>query len=270
MTKHNEHHISLEFGEVLKRSYKRAGTTFTPLLALIRAIIVAVISSVLFVGALAFGVFELSSSLAQGSLFVDVILFTLVIAYLFFALWTLMAAGIVNTKLLKYPTFDFLPLIKASWSEVPRVFSISLVAQLAVLGGLILGILPGIWLGIVLMFVFTTAVLDKTTFKQAVSKSAHLVRDNFWNVFAIVFFLAVVNFVIGLIPYIGSVIGILLSVFTSIVMYELYVTLEHNKGVSSDHTHHEKNILLVTKLFAFLALIAIAALVVIGVILISA
>ena len=248
-------HISLEFGEVLTRTYKHFKKAFLPMLAFFGITVLSIISFTLFVAAITLGVLYL-----YDSIFIQTSIIAAALFAIFFALWAIMATTITNIKILINPTFDFLPIFKESFKDVPKIFSILVVISLAEIGGVILGVLPGIWISVVLYFSTFIAVIDKSNLAHTISKSAHLVKNNFWNVFSFVLFSFVGNFLLSLIPWIGSILSGLFSLYILAVTYELYKTMLHNKEIPEGHVYTHKNIVLVTKLFAVCAVIAFVGL----------
>ena len=239
-------HLSLEFGAVLKRTVTRFEKIFLPMLALFAVILLALGASVLAIIAITWGLYTI---LPIGPVIMATLVTFVAIAVLF-VLYAILSVTIMNVRILEKPTFDFLPLFKRSYKQIFPVFTILLVTGLGELGGYVLGILPGIWLAIVLSFVTFIAVFEDKGLNHTISKSAHLVKDDFWNVFAFALFSVLGALVLSIIPFVGCI-------FTYALTYELYKTLEHNKGAGSDTTHYNKNIVLVTKLFAVCALLAL-------------
>lgn len=246
-------HLSLEFGAVLKRTVTRFEKIFLPMLALFAVTLLALGASVLAIIAITWGLYTI---LPTGPVIMATLVTFVAIAVLF-VLYAILSVTIMNVRILEKPTFDFLPLFKRSYKQIFPVFTILLVTGLGELGGYVLGILPGIWLAIVLSFVTFIAVFEDKGLNHTISKSAHLVKDDFWNVFAFALFSVLGALVLSIIPFVGSIFQVVFGIFTYALTYELYKTLEHNKGAGSDTTHYNKNIVLVTKLFAVCALLAL-------------
>jgi hypothetical protein len=246
-------HLSLEFGAVLKRTVTRFEKIFLPMLALFAISILAIAASALSIAAITWGLYTILPTNA----IVMATLVTFVAIAILFVLYAVLSVTIMNVHLLEKQTFDFLPLFKKSYKQIFPVFTILLITGLGELGGYVLGILPGIWLAIVLSFVTFIAVFENKGVNHAISKSAHLVKNDFWNVFAFALFALLGSLVLSVIPWIGALLQIVFGIFTYALSYELYTTLEHNKGAGRDETHYNKNIVLVTKLFAVCALLAL-------------
>lgn len=246
-------HLSLEFGAVLKRTVTRFEKIFLPMLTLFAVTLLVLAASVLAIAAITWGLYTILPTNPM----VMATLVTFVAIAVLFVLYAVLSVTIMNVRILEKPTFDFLPLFKSSYKQIFPVFTILLVTGLGELGGYVLGILPGIWLAVVLSFVTFIAVFENKGLNHAISKSAHLVKNDFWNVFAFALFAVLGSLVFSLIPWIGSILQIVFGIFTYALTYELYKTLEHNKGVGTDTTHYNKNIVLVTKLFAVCAVLAL-------------
>ncbi len=246
-------HLSLEFGAVLRRTVTRFEKIFLPMLALFAVTILALGASVLAIAAVTWGLY----TILPASPIVMATLVTFVAIAVLFVLYAVLSVTIMNVHIVEKPTLDFLPLFKKSYKQIFPVFTVLLVTGLGELGGYVLGILPGIWLSIVLSFVTFIAVFENKGLKHSISKSAHLVKNDFWNVFAFALFSVLGALIFSLIPWIGSFLQIIFGIFTYALTYELYKTLEHNKGTANDENHHNKNIVLVTKLFAVCAVLAV-------------
>jgi hypothetical protein len=140
-----------------------------------------------------------------------------------------------------------------------QVYILALVG-LAELGGFLLGILPGIWLSIILQFVFFILVLEHKNHKESISTSVFLVKDNFWKIFCYVIVLAIIGFLIGTIPFFGFMFGLLYGFFVRTFIFELYKTLTHNKITNPDVHHTNKNIINIVYLFASFAVLVLVVL----------
>ncbi len=253
-------HLSLEFGAVLKRASARFEKVFLPMLALVAITLLSLVATVLVIGAFAFALYSLLPTTPM----VMATLVTFVAVSVLFVLYTILAVTIMNVRILEKPTFDFVPLFKKSYKQILPVFTILLVTGLGELGGFMLGIIPGIWLSVVLAFVTYVAVFEDKGLNHAISKSAHLVKNDFWNVFAFTLFMALVSFSLSLIPWVGPILQMFFSIFSYALVYELFVSLEHNKGTGSDTTHYNKNIVLVTKIFAVCAILLLIILAIVA------
>ncbi len=255
MTSHTSTHthLSLEFGAVLKRTVARFEKIFLPMLALFAITILALIASALAIAAVTWGLYTILPTNPM----VMATLVTFVAIAVIFVLYAVLSVTIMNVRILEKPTFDFLPLFKHSYKQIFSVFTVLLITGLGELGGYVLGILPGIWLSIVLSFVTFIAVLEDKGLNHTISKSAHLVKDDFWNVFAFALFALLGSFLVSLIPWVGPLLQVIFGIFTYALTFELYKTLQHNKGLGNDTAHYNKNIVLVTKLFAVCAVLAL-------------
>ncbi|USN53700.1 MAG: hypothetical protein H6760_00835 [Candidatus Nomurabacteria bacterium] len=103
---------------------------------------------------------------------------------------------------------------------------------LAVLGGIILFIIPGIVLGIWFMFAPTVVVVENKSAIDALKRGNGLVKGKFWSVLLITLLgfilLAALSATISTIPVFGPLASdILLWPFTVVFIYSLYTELIH-------------------------------------------
>lgn len=273
MTTHNTHdqnstehrHISLAFMEVITRAGKRFEKSFLPLLALSVIAFAIVVSSGLFAAAILSGLYIVLPT----SLLSIAILTVVGLMFLSAILFAYCAVPIMGLKLIEKPSYEFEELFKKSIKQVPKVFAVMALVGLAQIGGFILGILPGIWLAIVLYFVFIIITLEKKDHKQAIAQSAFLIKGNFWKVFGFVCVLLIVAMLISYIPVFGILLGVVFGFFARTLVFELYKTLSHNRVTDSSIVHKNKRLVNVVYAFAAFAVLAIVLVTVIAVFLIS-
>ena len=253
-TTHNQ--IGLDIGGVFLRTSKRFEKVFLPILLLqITALLIAVFSVLIIGGVLGAFYAVLPASLLS-TLFLG-ILGTLALGVI---LWVFCAVPIMSIHILQSPSYEYQTLFKKSLKQVPRVFTISALISLAVIGGLLLGILPGLWLALVLEFVFIILVLEHKTHKEVIAQSAYLVKGNFWNVAVNIAIIVVLSMFLGAIPFVGILLSIVLAIFSKCLTFELYKTLTHNKVHDASVKHTNKK--LVNAVYA-LAAFGIMAIIVI-------
>ena len=94
------------------------------------------------------------------------------------------------------------------WREVPGYFWMCVLCTLAVIGGLFVGILPGIWLTLALSLSLFPFLDEKRTGLQAMARSMQLIKHRWWSVLLRLFVLFLSVFV---------VVGITYSILTFIV-----------------------------------------------------
>lgn len=80
----------------------------------------------------------------------------------------------------------------------PSIYT-SLLAGLAILGGIVLLIIPGIWLGVLFSLVSTALAVDGHKGRAALSASSQLVRGRWWHVFWLTLAAGVVVWIVSMI-----------------------------------------------------------------------
>ena len=259
MTTHEhttQHLLGLDIGGVFSRTNKRFEKVFLPILVLqVASLIILGILLIAVAGALGALYALLPAGLTTIALLSMVGLFSAgLVLYLY------CAVPIMSIHILQNPSYEYQNLFKKSIKQVPRVFTISALTGLAIIGGLILGFLPGIWLAIVLEFVFIILVLEHKTHKEVIAQSAFLIKGNFWNVAAALAIIIIISMFIGAIPFVGMLLSIVLAIFGKCLTFELYKTLTHNKVHDVNVKHSNKklvNSIYALAAFAVLAIIAI-------------
>ena len=121
----------------------------------------------------------------------------------------------VSSYLLK--SFDFL----ASYAWV------SLLAGLAVAGGFILFLFPGILFLVWFIFSEFALVVDGKKGTTALSYSRSLVKGHWWSVFSRLFLVLFISALVSQIPFFGSLINLFITApFVTISLYLLYEDLK--------------------------------------------
>jgi hypothetical protein len=76
-------------------------------------------------------------------------------------------------------------ILRRALPVLPAVIGTNLVITLATLGGFVLLIVPGIWLGVFLSFPSEAAAIEKTGVIGGIRRSLDLVRGRFWSTFRV-------------------------------------------------------------------------------------
>ncbi len=99
-----------------------------------------------------------------------------------------------------------------------------LLASLLVAAGLVLFILPGIWVAVSLVPFVAVFFLEDKGIVATISRSFSLVRGSWWDVFLLVLLLAALNVAIGLVGLAPGTIGFLLAVIANAVTSTIQAT----------------------------------------------
>jgi hypothetical protein len=115
-----------------------------------------------------------------------------------------------------------------------KYFAISFVVGLLVLLGFVALIVPGI-IFMTWFYFATLAVFDKKMgIFASMKESKKLVKDKFWKIlgrsFVFGLFIMIVSLVVGAVPYLGSIISVLLAPFFLLPQYLLYKDLVASGG----------------------------------------
>ncbi len=124
--------------------------------------------------------------------------------------------------------------LSAGWKRLGNFFIAGVLVILAVLGGSLLFIIPGIIFGVWFFFAQFVAVTEGLGGRASLSRSKELVSGYFWPISGRLFVLGLVAFIIQLvvdfIPFVGPVIAILLTPYYLLLPYLLYEDLKRVKG----------------------------------------
>lgn len=131
-----------------------------------------------------------------------------------------------------------------AWPKIGPYFWTEFLAGLAVLGGMILLIIPGLMFGVWFMFAGLLVITENFKGKVALSRSKQLVKGNFWGIASS---LVILGFIVGAISLIfgfllsfifgkefsnvGTSIASIFAVpFTTIFIFLIYEELKKIKG----------------------------------------
>jgi hypothetical protein len=257
------HVPKVQFTELLNDAWQLFQKKFWNLLGIY--LMMTVISALVLIGGLIIGGAAVLITLA-----VKVPAFTVLIGgvALIFALglafwaitWTLIAV-------IKYLDADDNPSVLTTiqkskplaWVLLPTM----IINTLAILGGFILFVIPGIVLSISLGFVGIVAILENKKMWEALQASRNLVRGRWWNVFFV--YLVMILLIIGVIAVTGaytSPIALFMSPLMYTFCYLLYKRLKAHpsaKEAGSDNTWFYKLTIVLASLAIIGTIVAGAA-----------
>ena len=212
---------ALDFSSVLARSWTRFINTFLPLLGVFGiSVIIIIVAIIVLIG---FGVvFFLKEQ--DVSDITNIIL----LGVLFFV-WLAAVSWIMSViHAMYYNALAHKKLFKEIWNmSVPKglgLLGVGAVVGFATMGGALLFIIPGIWIGTLLMFAALVYTLENKTWQDSLRKSILLVKDNFFVVFLPIFVIGLAVGIIGMFPFLG-IINIFAGMFIITIVYELYISL---------------------------------------------
>lgn len=191
--------------DLLKKAfevYKQKFANFAILALLSMAIFLAVIPFAL-AFFIASGGFDVSAPLLVFGILLGIIAFAIISVL---SLWIFAASLVVIINKEKKPLKDA---FRTAWQMLPALFWIELLYSLAVLGGLLLLVVPAIIFGIWFSFATYIFVAEGIKGKEALKKSKQLVKGNWWPVFGRFALL----FVAGIITSNLNFIGFLIDMF---------------------------------------------------------
>jgi hypothetical protein len=118
-----------------------------------------------------------------------------------------------------------------------NLLAVVVLSVIAVFVGLLLLIIPGIWMAISLVPIVAVVLFEDEGVTGTIGRSISLVRGNWWPVFGIVLLLGLLNFVLGLFTRFPGAIGLVLAVVASAInlvvqasaMYFTYDELRRQK-----------------------------------------
>jgi len=153
--------------------------------------------------------------------------------------------GLSILYILKDDSIDYSKALKLGWEKISSGIWIAILNLVAILGGLILLVIPGIIFMIWFYFSQYILIFEDKKGKEALIASKKLVKGNWWNVFGkmmiLILYIFAVMFCImipaGIIlgdngsPFASTLVSIfLISPFTSIYFYLFYKDLKRLKA----------------------------------------
>ena len=99
-----------------------------------------------------------------------------------------------------------------------------------IITGLILGVLPGILVLVWFSFSFYILLEEERKGMDALLASMEYVRGDWWNTFGKLLVIWLISLLIGIIPFIGSLLSILFYPFLTLFMVAVYHDLKSRKG----------------------------------------
>jgi len=121
--------------------------------------------------------------------------------------------------------------LKVAWRKIASFFWIFILEGLAVLGGLILVIIPGIIFSIWFVFCAFVYIDEGTKGTGALKRSKQLVKGYWWPIFGRVLVIFIVAILLSWIKFFGTIINIFfVAPFTIVFLYTLYQDLKRVKG----------------------------------------
>lgn len=155
----------------------------------------------------------------------------LVLIGTFFAIIFCLWARVALFYAVKEQGMNFKASLATAWPKLGSFFWISLLVGLAVLGGLILVIIPGIIFAVWFcfsMFVFVSEGIKGTS---ALKRSKQLVQGYWWPIFGRIVVLWIVAVLISWIKFFGPIIEIfIIAPFSIVFLYELYQDVKRVKS----------------------------------------
>lgn len=161
---------------------------------------------------------------ASSSIYLVIVVFLGIFLYSFalMIISTFVMTKIVSEKV-KIPLWE---MIKQSLPFIFPLFWVNLLTGLAVLGGLVLLIIPGIIFAVLFMFITFTLILENKRGFDALKRSSFLVKPYFWPLLLRLLVIFLINLGVeivgGIIPFGGIVIGPIIGWFTFVWLFVLY------------------------------------------------
>ena len=111
------------------------------------------------------------------------------------------------------------------------LIAVALLSGFAVFIGLLLFIIPGIWIGVSLVPVIAVVMFEDRGIIDSMRRSFSLVRGSWWQVLGVVAVLAVINIVLGLFTVVPGPIGFLIQIIVTAITltiqsFAVYVTYD--------------------------------------------
>lgn len=218
--------LAMDLNSVFSRAWKRFTEKCIPLLGVFGMSILFILGSVI-VGA----VFGAIIFFSAGERFLEPT--TLILAGAVFFVWLALFTWLMSTvNALQYNTLahkkSFGEIWSMSYPKALGLLGVGAVVGLAVMGGIFLFIIPGIWMGTLLAFAYAVYVLENVSWQDALRKSITLVSYEFWNVFLPFLIIFVITILLQILGPIGSLLNIAIGMFATVLAYELYVSLNVN------------------------------------------
>lgn len=216
--------------------------------------LVAIAMGILFVFGIVTGLvstFTGFSLLLQGRIIMVVLLiiFILLAAMLFIATLvfqalahaTLLKAIIKADRTKKVAPREWKNFWKEAYVQIKPIILLNILIVLILIGGYLLLFIPGLIFGVWYGFSVIFLLAENKKGKAALRASRELVRGYFWPIvwrlFVMIALIWLVSFAVSLIPFLGSVAGMALSLFVlpfmNIYTYLLYKDLKKLKGQNS-------------------------------------
>lgn len=119
----------------------------------------------------------------------------LALIWIVVSLW-LGAAGLIQTRsIVENQTLPIKQLLSEGWKIIGKVFITGLLAGLAVLGGVLLLVIPGIIFAVWFTFTTQIVVFENLSGTEALSRSKQLVKGRFWKTVGYLLFPTLIIFV---------------------------------------------------------------------------
>jgi len=118
-----------------------------------------------------------------------------------------------------------------SWKKLASFFWVSFLSGLAVLGGYILFIIPGIIFSVWFTFSVFVFICEGLKGTSALKRSKQLVQGYWWPIFGRIVVLGIITLLISWIKFFGPILNIFfMAPFSIVYMYTLYKDLVAVKG----------------------------------------
>jgi hypothetical protein len=105
------------------------------------------------------------------------------------------------------------------------------------MGGFLLLVIPGIYLGVLLTFSKLALAIDGLKGIRALAYSRALVQGRWWPVFGRMLGMALISVILSVIPIVGFVLQMLFSIVFAVYMVHLYRDLQRVTGIAPNADH---------------------------------
>jgi len=121
---------------------------------------------------------------------------------------------------------------KAGFDMWGRLFGLTIIVIIGVSIGLMLFVIPGIYLMVIWLFPTYLMVDNNLGIEEALKKSYHLITDvaGFWNAFALTIIVFIVNLILQIIPFIGLIWLIFGTPFIYMIFIVFYRDIVSSEG----------------------------------------
>lgn len=128
--------------------------------------------------------------------------------YLLLAFFTAMQYVMVSVTVLCFMTLykekrGEVPTVEEMWGYIKfyflRILGSNIVLYLLIGLGLVLCLLPGIYLGVVFVLVAPIMIMENASFGYAFNQSFKLIRDNWWVTFGVIVVIDIILYVLNLV-----------------------------------------------------------------------